>query len=439
MSQISEIKKDDSEIWLESYSISTKTVIGFLIIYTPFSLGLLISLYYPVAILSIFLLIFFNLEKFKNFQKKLSDNFTIPILVFISSFFLSIYLGLPYKSMSDFTDYNSSFSGVFQKTLFSAIIIPLLIFLIYFSIDKIEELIFYIKVFFISGIILMFLSFYYISSNIFILDRLGVTFNDTNYFGRFQVFMLIINLGFIFFYETKLSKKIFLVFLSIIYLYLLMLSSSRSAILVFGIVSIIITFYTKSKALKISIVGINLIIIGFLLTYAAMVKTSGLPGGTGILGSFMDLSNATRVALNVAAFNMFVDNPLFGVGYLNFYNAYINYDYVPIGMPLGINVSVVHSWLFSLMGEQGLVGVISFCWILYLIFKNFYSNNKKSKNTDFKFVGITLFTLYLALIINGLFFPVFFTEYFFVLITGLSLAYFKICENNSNVMLSSDY
>lgn len=438
MNSISKIERVGNSISIESYSISAKTVISFLIFFTPFSLGLLIKLYYPVAIISIFLLIFFNFDKLNNLKRNLKDNFSIPTLIFIASFFLSIYFGLPYKSMSGFTDYDSSFNGVFLNSIFSAIVTPLLIYLIYFSIESIEELIYYIRIFFLSGIVLMFLSFYYVSSNIFIVERLGVTFNDTNYFGRFQVFMIIINLCYILFYENSVYKKIFLIVISSIYLYLLMLSSSRSAMIVFGIISVIITFYSKSKTLKISLIAVNVIVIGYLLAYAATVKVSGLAEGTGILGSFMDLSNATRVALNIAAFNMFVDNPFFGVGYLNFYNAYINFDYIPVGMPLGINVSVVHSWLFSILGEQGLLGIISFLWIVFLYVKNYYKKNKKCVNADYKFVGITYFSLYLALIINGLFFPVFFTEYFFILISGLSLGYFKVFENSSIFISNSD-
>lgn len=374
------------------------------------------------------------LPKILNYQKTLKKKYSIPIIWFSSSFFVSMFFGLQYRNMIGFTDFNSSFGGVLTIVLMFVPMQLIFIFMVYLSIDTIGDIKFYLKVMIISGILVNVIGFVMLMSAGFTPGKLGVTFSDPNYFGRFEVFMLIICSFFIFF-SPKLSvyKKNILFLFGVTCIIFLLLSFSRAAILSVGFISVITLFYIKSKFLKVTVAICAVVLVFLFLSFVASTKSSDLllTNQFGIFSSFIDLSNATRIALNIASVNMFIDHPLFGVGFRNFYNAYINYSYVPFDIPLSVAITVVHSWFFSVIGEQGLFGLIPLLWLIFAINKDLRKILKDTRiDREFYVVAIVLYFLFVALIFNGFFNPIFFTELAFSTIAGLIGGLFKIYTLN---------
>ncbi|MCE1165658.1 MAG: O-antigen ligase family protein [Bacteroidetes bacterium] len=287
----------------------------------------------------------------------------------------------------------------------------------------------YILSILLSGILVNVISFLFLLSGRLVENRLGGTFDDTNYFGRFEVILIVISLAYLIYGRLTLKYKLINIALILISANLLRLSSSRAAILALGFVIILMSLFSRNKVLKYTLIAGSISVVAIFLAYAAAVKGAL---GAGFLTSFLDMSNATRLALNVGAFNIFIDYPLFGIGYHNFYNVYINHGYVPLDIPVVTTISVVHSWLFSVLAEQGLMGILSLFWLLYLMFRDLVRNINNSTDGVMKFAGIALFGMNFSFYFFGLFSPVFFPELQFGMLCGLTGAYLKIYELGKN-------
>jgi len=400
-----------------------RNIITAIFVLTPFSIGPLPLNYLLITWVANFFLFVIYLPKILNYQKTLKKKYSIPIIWFSSSFFVSMIFGLPYKNMLGFTDFNSSFEGVFSIVLMFVPMQIIFIFMVYLSINDIKDIKYYLKVMLASGVLVNFIGFGMLISSGFTPGKLGVTFGDPNYLGRFEVFMLVI-CAFLIFFSPNLRayKKNILVMFAITCIIFLLLSFSRAAILSVGFISVITLFYIKSRFLKIAVAISTVLLVFLLLSFVASTKSSDLLATNqfGIFSSFIDLSNATRIALNVASVNMFIDYPIFGIGFRNFYNAYINYSYVPFDIPVSVAITVVHSWFFSVIGEQGLFGIIPLLWLLFSLNKDLRIILKDDKiDREFYVISIIVYFLFVTLIFNGFFNPVFFTELAFSTIAGL--------------------
>ena len=84
----SEKNEKEKSDYGETFSlyVSPKFVISLLIIYTPFSIGFLNNFYYPIAWFCIFLLFYIQFSNFFSHKRSLKSNFTVPIILLISSF-----------------------------------------------------------------------------------------------------------------------------------------------------------------------------------------------------------------------------------------------------------------------------------------------------------------------------------------------------------------
>jgi len=163
----------------------------------------------------------------------------------------------------------------------------------------------------------------------------------------------------------------------------------------------------------------------FLIALIGSQKVNLVGAGTDVSSSFIDLSNATRIALVYASFSAFLDYPVFGIGIYNFFNAYLNYGYMPVDLPLGVKVTVVHSWFFSTLAEQGLFGIIPLLFLLYRLIKDLFKFTLKSLN-DQKFIGLIMLSLLFILLFNGFVNPVFYAEVQFSVIAGLAGGFLKV-------------
>jgi len=143
--------------------------------------------------------------------------------------------------------------------------------------------------------------------------------------------------------------KIFL-FLSLIFgIITLFLTFSLSAWLAFLLItvpSLLLSIYPKIKALMIS-AGLILIVFSLSLRFSFLAPES---------------SFSRRSQLNKISWQMFLDNPLTGVGLNNFTVSMEKYGYVTAATRF---LQPVHNLYLLILSETGLLGLAAFIYLLY--------------------------------------------------------------------------
>lgn len=416
--------------------ITPKNIISLVILYCPLTIGSWNPIDYTNAIICVNLLLLpLLIKQIINHKRILSSNYLIPTMFFVASFYTSMVFGIEYKQMNDFTDYDSSLFSVFF--IWTRVILMQLpfIYFFYLSIKSNKDILYFIKIIILSGIIVNSVGvvMYFVGFQVTELNRIGLSFDDANYLGRFEVIVISISLIYILFVKISFIKKLFLCSLILVSFNFLILSISRAALLSLAIVTVFILLFYPNKVIKFSSIGATIVVFLFLIVIVASQK--GNPMGAGdVSSSFIDLSNATRVALMYASFFAFLDYPIFGIGIYNFFNAYLNHGYMPVDLPLGVKVTVVHSWLFSTLAEQGLFGIIPLLALLYKLTRDLFKFTLKSTGEQ-KYIGLIILSLLFILLFNGFVNPVFYAEVQFSVIAGLAGGYLKVSTlTNQNII-----
>lgn len=413
---------------------TSRTVIAGLILFTPFTMGIddsfLTKSIIPIVFISIAILFFLNYDKLLSHVSVLNWKYKWSLSILFLSFFVSVFFGLEYRDLTSLTIYNSSFSGVVIDLLINLPKQYILGFFIFLSIRSLDDLNFLIFTFLLSGVVVntIAISQLFIPSG-FEATRLIGTFIDPNYFGRFEVILICISLCRVLFTRISIGEKIMHFLNMVVCFYFLYTSLSRAAFITLALIVSVIVFYTQNKKTKYFAITLILIVLSYFVITVGSKRTGQT---SNVSGAVVDYSNTTRLALNVGAFNMFLDYPIWGVGFHNFYNVYINHNYVPENIPSAIVISIVHSWIFSTMAEQGLLGTIPCLVLSFLILRDLI---RRAKTEDFdgrnKSIALTLFSLNCIIIVFGLFNAIFFFELICPLIIGMTLGYLKLNQVSS--------
>lgn len=404
--------------------------IAIIILYAPLSFGDFLFLpinYFQVTMSCLFFVGLLSYHKIFENLAKINKLLLLAVIILAFSFYTSMFFGVEYRgNLTEITIYDSSLKGVFKAVSMFVVMQLLLVFFIYNTVEDIEEIRFYINVFLISGVLVNIYLIYELFSGFS--GRLGGPFPDYNYLGRFEVFMILTSA--ILFFDKKRSPLLQVllginVLLCTVYLFLTL---SRSSIITLMMVAPLIYIKHSSRRGKL-IYLVGFIAVAYLLLMAVTAKRlgSGIYADTSFLTQLLfEPSNITRFIANYAALQMFFDYPIFGVGYHNFYNLYINYDYKIYTFGVAF-ITVVHSWLFALLAEQGLTGTVPFLYILYTTFKKLNLIIKKTFG-EFRTYGLVLYSLLSILIIHGLFNHTLFPDVTFGLIFGLIAAHVKLTK-----------
>lgn len=419
--------------------VTPKNLISLVILYCPFTIGSWNPVDYTNAIICVNLLLLpLLIKQIINHKRILRTNYLIPTMFFVASFYTSMMFGIEYKQMNDFTDYDSSFfSVIFIWTRVILMQLPFIYFF-YLSIKSNKDILYFIKIIILSGIIVNSIGvvMYFVGFKMTELNRIGLSFDDANYLGRFEVIIISISLIYLLFVKISFVKKLFLSLLIFLSFNFLILSVSRAALLSLAIVTVFILLYYPNKLIKVTSIGGTIIIFLFLIVIVGSQKVNPMVAGD-VSSSFVDLSNATRIALMYASFFVFLDYPIFGIGIYNFFNAYLNHGYMPVDLPLGVKVTVVHSWFFSTLAEQGLFGIIPLVVLLYRLTRDLFKFTLKSAGEQ-KFIGLIILSLLFILLFNGFVNPVFYAEVQFAVIAGLAGGYLKV-STITNQKVINDY
>ncbi len=240
------------------------------------------------------------------------------------------------------------------------------------------------------------------------LYRLFSTALDPNFAGIFIVLGLLLALSRLINIKNSRNVNIALAVVSVLELIAIYLTYSRSAFigLVIGLLSLL--FFSGRK--KILIPAIIVIILG--LVVFSNTKIEGL-------NPFRTASSFARVATTKQAVNIFLDNPVIGVGFDSLRYAQIRYGFRSADLPIPSNADAGtdNSYLFILV-TTGIIGFAFFAKfvleIISTLFKHIENNNTKvSLSTLFAVLSASLF-------INALFYPLIMSWLFIII--GISLA-----------------
>lgn len=232
--------------------------------------------------------------------------------------------------------------------------------------------------------------------------RVSATFDDPNVAATFMFVGILFTLGVIIYSREKLVLKILLVISLIPSIAGIIATFSRSGwvSLIAGI--IVLVLFQKNKKYILYTLIVSIIIFGAFLIYT--------PYGEFITSRFesifeimSDVSIRTRVFMAVSGIWMFLDNPIFGIGYRGFpvlYDYYIH----PETPRVLLHMKESHTLFITLLAETGLIGVsIVFLWFKR-VFKDNISFIRKVRDPFLISILISSFATFVALNIDFLFY-----------------------------------
>lgn len=306
----------------------------------------------------------------KNKKYRFENNrIILPFFIFILSILLS-GIGSWHKDIID------------NKFIYSFIFFIIVI----NEIKEKKDLVLIMKFLLLSIIVMNFYGFY---QYMFIgLNRVS-GFGTSLSFGLFQAIIVIFILIYIFWGKIELKYKISLLFLGFISFMNLIFSQTRGAWLSFIIVLFILGIY-KSKKIFIFIIISTLLLLIILPN----------PYINRFMSSFnleynlkTNRSNSIRLSLWKTAIEMYKDHPVNGVGLDNFKKYYVDGYAVKGIRPF----DHTHNNLLNFAAELGTLGLVSFIYLMFIVFKQIYLNYKKEEKINIKlfyFASLMTFLIY---------------------------------------------
>lgn len=298
-----------------------------------------------------------------------NNEYTLPILLFSASIIIS-----------GFGNWNNEILG--NKFFYSFIFF----FIVTNEIKNKKTIINIIKIILFSATIA---ALYGLYQKFFMgIDRV-IGFTSSLAFGNFMAVLVVFLTIYLIFGEINKNQKILFFLLDILFLFNLILTKTRGAWLGFLAAIFVLGFLKGKKILLISIVILLIIFISLPNIYTERFISS--------FNIEYDLqtnrSNSTRIGLWSSAIKMVVDNPLNGVGYGNYRESYKN-NYKIDGIP---PFDHSHNNLLNFSAELGLIGLLSFLYLMIFVLRKFiiYYQNTENNNIKLFFLsGILVFIIY---------------------------------------------
>jgi len=160
-----------------------------------------------------------------------------------------------------------------------------------------------------------------------------------------------------------------------------------------GLVFLLI-YYKKTRIITSILVGL-LIILTLTLTASPYnfqnIKKQLAPHRLGLVATSLEI----RINQWQEVWQMLKDNPLAGAGLANYQNKikpYHQYDFIEIYL-------YPHNLFLNFWSELGLLGLVSFVWLIIIFFIYAFRSLKKSVD---KLLGLTIIAAMLTLLIHGL-------------------------------------
>lgn len=227
-------------------------------------------------------------------------------------------------------------------------------------------------------------------------------------------------------------KKIFTICI-VILLMALFLSLTRAAWLSLFLLILLSLFFTKipKRYILYVVLGIVLIVtVSFFYlrtdTFIFMLKdrlASDVQKANLSAGSI-----ALRILLWKSAWSLFLQSPILGIGFDNFVIVNKTTEFYNIIKGLGFTDLYVHNVYLQLLAEIGILGFLSFIYLIWRIFKTISNLLKKVGHNSYRFfilgyAGATVLWLFMAITEASLYTPI--TAIFFFFYLGILSGFHK--------------
>lgn len=204
-------------------------------------------------------------------------------------------------------------------------------------------------------------------------------------FGNLLGIVMLFTISFMLWSDTKQVNKVILLFTTLLFGLNLLFTQARGAWFGF-LVGLFVLFWLKNKKLLIALAVFCLILL------------SALPSVyvNRFYSSFDKNDNATRLTLWKAALQMFWDHPINGVGIENF--SHLCETKYTKGKDLATTVHA-HNNVLHYMAEMGIIGLLSFTWLMLAVLRLLYQNFKHNPDLNWhlfflaSFCGIIVFNI----------------------------------------------
>ena len=226
---------------------------------------------------------------------------------------------------------------------------------------------------------------------------------DPNFFAQVMVVLLPLA-GERFVNEKKLFYRLIAAWAFIVSTLIVIFTYSRGAFLAAFVAIIFMSYRRRPVPSQIVIVLFAALIVYQFLpsNYVNRINTLFyfLPGGNNSSAN-NDISFRGRSSENIVGINMFLDNPIIGVGMGNYNSKYQQYS-SQLGLDFRIEARSAHSLYLEILSERGLLGMISFIIMIYYTFvslrgaERFFSKNKMDELSDLTYAIMVALITYLV-------------------------------------------
>ena len=224
-------------------------------------------------------------------------------------------------------------------------------------------------------------------------------------------------------------------------------SLARISSLIIGSMALVATYFTQSRGAAIAIGGmlsagvvarviplrivlfITIVVIAGLaiagpVTFGRLLSVPELQPTPDFEGN-VDLSALARLTLNLAAWNVFLDNPLLGVGPGNFPLVAVDYAN-ELGLRHLSDPFRAHNLYLEIAAEMGIVGLAAFLCLVGYLLKRLWQvrNQSRIARPEAAAIATALLFSLMAYLLTGFFLHLSFERYFWLLIalSGAALA-----------------
>jgi len=267
--------------------------------------------------------------------------------------------------------------------------------------------------------------------------RVSGPVGDPNYYA--QIMLVLIPLGFERIWSDKNRFKKGLAILSfVLSLSAVILTFSRGGFVALIITGILLIVYFR---LNVSRILFILIVFVFFLqflpeNYSARMETLSflVPGSA--TDPTTEVSYRGRISEVVVGLQMFLDNPVLGVGYNNYNINYLDYSR-RLGIDPRYEYRSAHSLYVEVAAETGILGLFVYAFILYHVFSGMYRSWRQLKENQENELAtqVVAFSIgFIGYLSAAMFIHDAYPRYFWLLVgiayTIPNITYSKISQNN---------
>lgn len=221
-------------------------------------------------------------------------------------------------------------------------------------------------------------------TNNFDSNRLTGPLSDPNFYG--QILLMVLPIG-IYGVLTERRRWFWLIYLgaSLAIMAATIFTYSRGSLIAMIIVGVLIVRERKLNPYKILAGGFVILAIIIPILPAgyldrALTLTDFLPqSGSATRTTQTDVSFQGRTSEMIIAVQMFLDHPLFGVGYLNYQFHYADYN-VLLGLDPRTGQREAHDLYLEVLAETGIIGFLVFIALLIGIFAGIQRAKRQFRN-----------------------------------------------------------